>query len=99
MDFELRDGHGQAAVTPAPVERPSVGDPGNGLGLRGRSYRHSDVFERRDEVREAVAVGERHPGRVEEVDGELPVAGPPERDVQTVRAFDPNGRVGVERGG
>jgi hypothetical protein len=33
------------------------------------------------------------------VDGELPVAGPPERDVQTVRAFDPNGRVGVERGG
>ena len=57
VDFKLRDGHGQAAIGPGPVERSAVGDPGHGFGPRLGFDGQPDVFERRDEVRETVRSG------------------------------------------
>src|SRR5665647_2465555 len=55
VDREPGDGHFQPTVRPGPFEPAAVGDPDHGRRALGRLDRQRDVFERRDEVREAVA--------------------------------------------
>ncbi len=57
--------------------RPPSGTQVTDFGLDRGLDRQPDILDRGDEVREAVAVGEGHAGRVEQMDAELSVAGRP----------------------